>query len=168
MQSYWVPTGSMAPTIMPGDFIFSIPFSYRLWGSIFDFKRLKISFLRRGEVVLFRWPSDQNQIYIKRVIGLPGDHIIYSRKGLRVNGVKIAQGLLQSVYYQDGKGIWENLYELKEHLGGQNYQLFLRSIADNTESFDIIVPLHAYFVMGDNRDDSDDSRDWGCVPEGTQ
>ena len=90
VQPYRVPTGSLEPTILPGDFIIVNQFKYGLRFPIFNKKILKIDEPKTGDIVLFRWPKNPNLIFVKRIVGIPGDHIIYNEeKQLIINNKKI-------------------------------------------------------------------------------
>ena len=96
IQPYHVPTGSLEPTVMPGDFIAVEQFAYGLRLPVLNKKILPISEPKRGQIALFRWPKDPKIVFIKRVIGLPGDHIVYKNKRLYING----QEQKQNIFYK--------------------------------------------------------------------
>lgn len=165
VQPYRVPTGSLEPTILPGDFIIVNQFAYGLRLPVINKKIWSVGEPKLGDIALFRWPNDPSILFIKRVIGTPGDHISYHNKILSINGKKIRQedhGLAL-----DEEGFFPTLvYRKTEYLTPKlQHEIFLRKDINNNESFDIVVPPNQYFMMGDNRDASDDSRDWGFVPE---
>lgn len=154
--SYRVPTGSMNPTILEGEFFFANKLAYRLKlpftkTTIIDWKTPE-----RGDVIVFRYPPDESEDYTKRVIGVPGDVIEIIDKDLYVNGTSIGKRFIG----MDGTAI-----VFEEDLFDTRY--LIRSVSHKTP-FDtsrrITVPEEHLFVMGDNRDNSYDSRAWGFVP----
>ncbi len=166
IQPYRVPTGSLEPTVMPGDFIAVSQFSYGLRFPVLNTKFLNVSEPHRGDIALFRWPVNPKIIFVKRVIGLPGDHVVYKNKVLTVNGVRATQRFIKKTYdYGNAPGQKRLVYEMREDLGGVKHDIFIQPVGGETRNYDITVPPHAYFMMGDNRDNSDDSRSWGFVPE---
>jgi len=166
IQPYRVPTGSLEPTVMPGDFIAVSQFSYGLRFPVFNTKFLNISEPHRGDIALFRWPVNPKIVFVKRVIGLPGDHIIYKNKVLTINGVEAKQKFIKKTYdYGNGPGQKRRVYEMQENLDGVKHDIYIQPIGGETRNYNLTVPPHEYFMMGDNRDNSDDSRSWGFVPE---
>ncbi|HLD17415.1 MAG TPA: signal peptidase I [Coxiellaceae bacterium] len=165
VQPYRVPTGSLEPTIMPGDFIAVSEFSYGLRFPVWNQKIIAIGNPHRGDIALFRWPVKPSVIFVKRVIGLPGDHIVYKNKMLYINGQKIEQTFLDYAYDVEPGGYQFPVEVKEENLMGLKHKIYIRSVGGQTEDFDIKVPSDEYFMMGDNRDDSDDSRSWGFVPD---
>lgn len=165
VQPYRVPTGSLEPTIMPGDFIAAQQFTYGLRLPIFNNKFLSIGEPKRGQIVLFRWPKDLKIVFVKRAIGLPGDHIVYKNKVLYINGKKMSQKFLHNTNDLNSYG-YRRLVEVKqENLDGVKHQIYIQPVGGETQDYNIVVPPGEYFMMGDNRDNSDDSRQWGFVPE---
>jgi signal peptidase I len=164
-QPYRVPSSSLAPSILPGDFIAVKQYAYGLRLPVLNTKIVEVSEPKRGQIFLFRYPVDPNITYVKRVIGLPGDHIVYKNKVLYINGVEAKQKLLKSTHYIDENGVYftENLME--EDLDGVKHQIFVQPEGGETQDIDVVVPPGHYFAMGDNRDNSGDSRAWGFVPE---
>ena len=142
-------------------------------------KIIDVNTPQRGEVMVFRYPPDPSQDYIKRVVGLPGDKLVYKNKRLSINGQEINQ--IKSDDYQDpGRLIFTP--QFKELLGVAEHRIliepeapaFVRQIVDfpyrenctyNVDGVECVVPAGHYFMMGDNRDNSLDSRFWGFVPE---
>lgn len=164
IQPYKVPTGSLEPTIMPGDFIAVNQFSYGLRLPVFRTKIYNIGEPKRGDITLFYFPGDNKTIYVKRVIGVPGDHISYQNKVLSINGDRAWQVPLGMDL--DIEGNYSVPVQVRtEQLDGVTHKIFVKPGFRPGENFDIVVPSGHYFMMGDNRDDSDDSRDWGFVPE---
>ncbi|MBN2688990.1 MAG: signal peptidase I [Gammaproteobacteria bacterium] len=165
IQPYHVPTGSLEPTILPGDFIAVNQFAYGLRLPVLHYKILSIGEPKRGDIALFRYPLDPSQIYIKRVIGLPGDHIVYRNKILRVNGKIISVKKIGTALDVEPGAMAIPVNKEQENLLGVKHDIFQWKIGGYTGSVDTIVPKGHYFMMGDNRDASDDSRYWGFVPE---
>jgi signal peptidase I len=164
-QPYRVPTGSLEPTVMPGDFIAVEQFAYGLRMPVLNEKVINIQEPKRGDIALFRWPVNPHIVFVKRVIGLPGDHVVYKNKTLYINGVKAAQKFL---YKTDDEGAWgyrRAVYVKQENLLGIIHKIYVESGANETGEYNKIVPPGHYFMMGDNRDNSDDGRQWGFVPE---
>jgi len=166
IQPYRVPTGSLEPTVMPGDFIAVSQFSYGLYFPVVHKKFLNVGEPKRGDIALFRWPVNPKIVFVKRVIGLPGDHIIYKNKVLTINGVVAKQKFIKVTYdYGNAPGQKRQVYEMQEDLDGVKHKIFIQPIGGQTGNYDLVVPANQYFMMGDNRDNSDDSRRWGFVPQ---
>ena len=175
IQPYKVPTGSLEPTVMPGDFIAVNQFAYGLKFPIGNYKMIATGDPKRGDIVLFHYPPNPKVIYVKRLIGLPGDHIQYKNKILYINGKKQPQKLLGHDFdYGDGPGQTAPVDVYEEDLDGVWHKIFRRPDSDDgqfpleTDSmgdFSYTVPKGKYFMMGDNRDNSADSRYFGAVPE---
>lgn len=165
IQPYRVPSSSLAPTILPGDFIAVKQFAYGLRLPVTNTKIIEVGEPKRGQIFLFRYPVDPSITFVKRVIGVPGDHIVYKDKVLYINGVEAKQKLLEQTHYIDEHGVYysENLFE--EDLNGVKHKIYVHPEGGETQNIDVVVPAHHYFAMGDNRDDSGDSRIWGFVPE---
>jgi signal peptidase I len=157
LGNYKVPTGSMKPTIMEGDFFFANKLAYRLKVPFSKKTIIKWSQPKRGDIIAFRYPMDEKIDYTKRVIGLPGDTIELKNKTLYVNGKKITSILKRKI------GEFR-FYE--ENLFGKKYTVKKRDYADFQSTVEKIkIPKKMYYCMGDNRDNSSDSRVWGFVPE---
>lgn len=170
IQPYRVPTSSLVPTVRPGDLILVKQFEYGLRVPVVDQKIVPISNPKRGQIALFRNPVNPSMILIKRVIGLPGDRILYHNKTLYINGKEAKQKFLEETHYKDDAGIDHTVYRMEENLDGVKHQIFLDANYDEVDSInspyiDVTVPPGHYFMMGDNRDDSGDSRVWGYVPD---
>jgi signal peptidase I len=164
IQPYRVPSGSLAPTILPGDFIVVSQYAYGLRLPIFNTKIFSIGEPKRGDIALFHHPKD-SKLLLKRVVGLPGDHLVYRNKILTINNALMWQTPL-GMDLDIERGFSIPVQVRIETLDQVMHKIFIRPGYKNWESFDIIVPPNSYFMMGDNRDDSDDSRGWGFVPEG--
>ncbi|MCX7628504.1 MAG: signal peptidase I [Methylophilaceae bacterium] len=164
VEPFKIPSGSMMPTLLVGDYILVNKYTYGLRVPVLNDIFLEINHPQRGEVMVFRYPKDPSLDYIKRVVGLPGDHIAYRNKQIFVNGQPVPQ---QEDGYYDyvAPGLNQvSLRRLQEQLGEHRHHIL---IDDATPVLDgeITVPEGHYFVMGDNRDNSNDSRFWGFVPD---
>ena len=162
-EPFRIPSGSMIPTLLVGDFILVNKFAYGLRDPAFHNKFLPNGLPERGDIVVFRYPLDPRQDYIKRIVGLPGDHLVYKEKRLTVNGQEMAQEADGAFPVQGGhaSGV---VYRLKEDLAGIRHQVLVDPDRPS-DDFEFTVPEGQYFAMGDNRDGSSDSRVWGTVPE---
>ncbi|MGE8179819.1 signal peptidase I [Pseudomonas fluorescens] len=157
VEPFQIPSGSMKPTLDVGDFILVNKFSYGIRLPVLDTKVIQVGDPQRGDVMVFRYPSDPNVNYIKRVVGLPGDQIRYTAdKRLFVNGESIAELLVGS---EPGTLGSAELY--KEKLGAVEHLIRKEmSRYRATPDHQWTVPAGHYFMMGDNRDNSNDSRYW--------
>jgi signal peptidase I len=164
VEPFRIPSNSMMPTLLTGDFILVNKFAYGLRLPVLNDKFLQIGEPKTGDVIVFRYPKDPSVDYIKRVVGVPGDHIEYRNKKIYINGKPIPQKYLDS-YRGVGSGVGMTGANLvNEDLDGVEHDILVdprRHMMDM--EFD--VPQNRYFVMGDNRDNSNDSRFWGTVPE---
>jgi len=166
-EPFRIPSGSMIPTLLVGDFIIVNKYAYGLRLPVLNTKILNVGEPQRGEVMVFRYPNDPSQNYIKRVIGLPGDHIVYRNKHLFINGEPITQEPL-GVFA--GKGDVDFIGALPpqrrlEHIGDVEHEILVRGDVGLHNEGSWTVPEGKYFMMGDNRDSSSDSRIWGFVPQ---
>ena len=161
VEPFRIPSGSMIPSLYIGDFILVNKFAYGIRLPVFNNKVVEIDNPQRGDVVVFRYPRDPSIDYIKRVIGLPGDHIAYYNKVLYVNGKPIKREFI-SAY--SGPGEENKANEYIEDLDGVNHAMLLIPGRPGLDA-EYIVPEGHYFMMGDNRDNSNDSRYWGVVPD---
>ncbi len=163
IEPYRIPSGSMKPTLVEGDFVLVNKFKYG-WHIPYIDKRVSFGVKpERGDVIVFRYPPKPTENFIKRVIGLPGDEIIYQDKQLFINGQLIAKAFVESDYTDPIDGQPYFVREYREDLMGVEHDIYERPI--NGITFSGKVPEGHYFVMGDNRDDSGDSRLWGFVPD---
>ncbi|ESQ16331.1 MAG TPA: signal peptidase I [Chromatiaceae bacterium] len=173
VEPFRIPSGSMMPTLLVGDFILVNKFSYGLRWPVLNSKFLALGEPEPGDVVVFRFPQNESIDYIKRVVGVPGDQIWYHNKTLYVNREPVHQIQLPP-YVGEGAGKGHTgLRRAVEELDGVEHDLLINPRApdlpvgcNQLASGPIRVPKDAYFVMGDNRDNSNDSRCWGFVPEG--
>ncbi|MGZ8137044.1 MAG: signal peptidase I [Methylococcaceae bacterium] len=163
-EPFRIPSGSMMPTLLVGDFILVNKFTYGIRLPVINNKILELNKPERGDIVVFRYPKEPSIDYIKRVIGLPGDKVVYDNKKLYINDAPINQISLGR-YQGIGQGQdMTGAERLVEDLTGVEHSILLRHEAPSG-SFAYVVPAGSYFVMGDNRDNSNDSRYWGTVPE---
>lgn len=165
VQPYRVPSGSLEPTVLPGDFIVVNQFAYGFHFPIKNIRLVKLGSPQRGDIALFHWPEDPSVVFVKRVVGLPGDHIAYRHKQLFINGKPADQVLVgpdQNVI-PDQKP--EPVLKKIEHLFNVTHSIFVKPKQQYSVEGTWNVPAGHYFMMGDNRDDSNDSRYWGFVPE---
>lgn len=164
VEPFRIPSGSMMPTLLVGDFILVNKFSYGVRLPVTNTKFLDTGSPERGDVAVFRYPEDPSTDYIKRIVGLPGDHLKYINKTLYINGEKASQDIIGS-YQGVGSGVsMSGSSERIEDLTGVKHKILVipNGVAVPGE---LIVPQGQYFVMGDNRDNSRDSRFWGFLEE---
>jgi signal peptidase I len=174
-EPFRIPSGSMMPTLLVGDFILVNKYSYGLRMPVWHNRISHGDRPKRGDVVVFRYPKDESQDYIKRVVGLPGDHISYYNRRLSINGQALTikkdrdyQGLgdlnqMPGAGGCDRVGAACEVYA--EVLGEKSHTVMNNPNMTLGVSGELFVPNGHYFVMGDNRDHSNDSRIWGFVPE---
>ncbi|HDR9472515.1 signal peptidase I [Burkholderia multivorans] len=179
VEPFKIPSGSMVPTLLVGDFILVNKFEYGLRMPITNTKITQGSPLARGDVVVFRYPKDESVDYIKRVIGLPGDTVAYQDKQLTINGQPVPETPLPD-YFDDERQNYAKQFE--ETIGNKKNAIlnnpavppFVMGAYDypyrdnctyNSRGVICKVPPGHYFMMGDNRDNSADSRYWGFVPD---
>jgi signal peptidase I len=183
-EPFKIPSSSMVPTLLVGDFILVNKYTYGIRLPIINQKVIAVNDPQRGDVMVFKYPKDMNQDYIKRVIGVPGDKISYADKRLTVNGKAVEYTALDD-YLDDQhpeyhKQFVENLpngtgvtqHRILNTDGRRSIDIGavdefpLREACDYTvDRFTCTVPEGHYFMMGDNRDNSADSRYWGFVPD---
>ncbi|HEY8554833.1 MAG TPA: signal peptidase I [Burkholderiales bacterium] len=164
VEPFRIPSGSMLPSLLVGDFILVNKFSYGIRLPIINTKILDLGSPERGDVAVFRFPRDESINYIKRVIGLPGDHIRYEGKRLYINGELVPQGQATAYTVQHNGEVLYEAARMTERLGNVEHAILISPTPDHS-SREFVVPPGHYFVMGDNRDHSNDSRYWGFVPE---
>jgi signal peptidase I len=177
VEPFKIPSGSMIPTLFVGDFIFVNKFAYNFKLPFSDLFGKAVNLVdrdppKRGDVIVFLYPKDTGVHYIKRVIGLPGDRIRVQDKVLFINDQKMEQVEVPADVKEktlsdvgDPRYGGDHMRMFKENLGTKEHTLFTDGNNDYTAQFDeITVPPNHLFVMGDNRDFSNDSRFWGYVP----
>jgi signal peptidase I len=164
IEPFRIPSGSMLPTLEVGDFILVNKYSYGLRLPVGNAKFVSIGEPKRGDVAVFRYPVDPSLDYIKRVVGIPGDKIVYRHKQLFINGETVALDYVEPYVKADAQGGMGAITVFKESLPGQTHQILVNQVSGSRD-LEITVPDGHYFMMGDNRDDSRDSRVWGFVPE---
>jgi len=183
VEPFKIPSGSMIPTLLVGDFILVNKFTYGIRLPVINAKVLEINQPKRGEVMVFRYPDDPSLDYIKRVVGIPGDVVAYRDKRLSVNGQPVPLNSVGTFEYLEGGLNYVQAHRFSERLGETDHSVLvnpkvpaiqLASVHQfpNRESceyrengFECKVPQGHYFLMGDNRDSSSDSRYWGFVPD---
>ena len=164
VEPFRIPSGSMMPTLLVGDFILVNKFAYGFRLPVINTKVIDVGTPKRGDVIVFRYPENPSVDYIKRVVGVPGDHIAYRDKVLYINGVRQDQRRV-GTYVGKGAGAMMTGASLRrEELSGVNHKILVLTDSYDRD-FDFTVPAGQYFVMGDNRDNSRDSRYWGTVPD---
>lgn len=182
-EPFKIPSESMLPTLQVGDFILVNKFTYGVRLPVINKKIVETGSPRRGDVMVFRYPPDPTKDFIKRVVGIPGDKIAYTQKHLTINGKLIETESLGTATEVD-KGLGFRRFEsFREKFGEKNHKIIVdadmpgvrlggvRQFPNrdnceyNNDGVVCTVPVGHYFMMGDNRDNSDDSRYWGFVPE---
>ncbi len=161
IEPFRIPSGSLEPTLLVGDFLAVNKFAYGLRLPVLEKKVVPIASPKTGEIAVFRWPPDPSYDYIKRVIGVPGDKVAYHNKKLTINGQEMKQTFLG---YTTDESSGKAVAKYSENLQGIVHDIFIRPDAEAVD-FEIEVPPGQYFMMGDNRDDSADSRFWGFVSD---
>jgi len=159
VEPFQIPSGSMLPTLEAGDYILVNKFSYGLRSPLGYFKIVDLGQPERGDVIVFRYPENPKIDYIKRVVGVPGDRLKYVDKVLYINDEPMLITALQP-YAKDPR-----FMELQEVLGEVTHNVLQNPYESNVAVGETIVPDDKYFVFGDNRDNSRDSRYWGFVPD---
>lgn len=159
LEPFKIPSASMAPTLHVHDFILVNKFAYGLRLPVVGTKILPVGTPERGDVMVFFPPNDK-RYFIKRLIGLPGDEIRLVENVLYINGVRMEQTLLGT-----DNSSWPPVLVLKESLQSSEHAMQRYPVPTSHSNFQAVVPEGHYFMMGDNRDNSSDSRFWGMVPE---
>ena len=156
-EPFRIPSGSMMPTLLEGDFIFVKKFAYGLRLPVTETKFIETGSPKRGDVIVFRLPSDPSINYIKRVVGLPGDKIVYEHQRLTINGKTMDIKMDADDSF--------NVPVYTEDLDGRVHDILVTNSQLSMRDGTYRVPTGHYFVMGDNRDRSRDSRFIGAIPE---
>ncbi len=179
VEPFKIPSGSMMPTLLIGDFILVNKFTYGIRLPVINRKVIEVSNPQRGDVMVFRYPPDPSLDYIKRVVGLPGDRVEYRGKRLLINGHEVSVRQVDDYLSRERMQYSQRFIE---RLDGVEHEILLDGDAPNvppyTRAFPhagncnynsngltCVVPPGHYFMMGDNRDNSSDSRVWGFVPD---
>lgn len=163
-EPFRIPSGSEKPALCVGDFIVTNKFAYGVRLPVLHTKLIPVGEPKRGDVLVFLWPREPSTYFIKRVVGLPGDEIHYKNKILTINGHVAPQTFLAMERDHDDEIKSWSVLRKQENLLGVEHPIYLRPDQPSGD-FSIKVPAGHYFVMGDNRDNSYDSRYWGFVPE---
>jgi len=179
-EPFRIPSGSMIPTLQIGDLILVNKFEYGIRLPVIHTKVVELGSPERGDVIVFRFPHNPSQDYIKRVVGLPGDRVEYSGRRVIINGQPVPVTPLPRYFEEDRVQYYA---QFEEKLGSVAHRIILsegpgvapmrayqhthpQACEYAAASVACTVPAGSYFVMGDNRDNSEDSRFWGFVPEG--
>ena len=183
VEPFKIPSGSMIPTLQVGDFILVNKFTYGVRLPVINQKVVQLNNPQRGDVMVFRYPENPTLDYIKRVVGLPGDIVEYRNKRLWINGTEQAQVADGDYNYVEAGLNFVHTEKRIETLGERKHALLINpemptlhlgSVAEfigrdscryDAEMLRCKVPEGQYFMMGDNRDNSRDSRYWGFVPD---
>jgi signal peptidase I len=175
VEPFKIPSGSMMPTLLAGDFILVNKFTYGLRVPILNHAFIEMNQPKRGDVIVFHYPPAPSVDYIKRVVGLPGDRIKYQDKQLSINGEPVAlQDASNYEYVMSGLNM-VTAKKYRETLGSVDHDILIHDLMGSYEADsiggkfangeEVTVPDGHYLAMGDNRDNSSDSRVWGFVPE---
>ena len=179
VEPFKIPSGSMIPTLLVGDYILVNKFTYGIRLPVANVKVIDLNSPKRGDVMVFRYPEDPSLDYIKRVVGIPGDRLEYADKRLTINGVEVPLKRLDD-YLSKERMQYSRRYA--EKFGDGEHEILVDEDAPafipqsrafphagnctyNTRGLACTVPPGHYFMMGDNRDNSSDSRVWGFVPD---
>jgi signal peptidase I len=177
VEPFKIPSSSMVPTLLVGDFILVNKFTYGIRLPVANKKVVELGAPQRGDVMVFRYPEDPSLDYIKRVVGLPGDRIEYRNKRLSINGQPVAVRQVDDYLSRERMQFSRRYIET---LGRVDHEILLEDDAPaavmptragagncnyNNSGLACTIPPGHYFVMGDNRDNSSDSRVWGFVPD---
>lgn len=183
VEPFRIPSGSMMPTLLAGDFILVNKYTYGIRLPVVDKKIIDVNDPQRGEVMVFHFPEDPSVDYIKRIVGIPGDLVEYRDKRISINGQPLSYSengtftfetgglnFVTGIVYQEKLGEHEHAAMVIPGIPGfveQQVRTFplQENCAYNETGFSCRVPEGHYFMMGDNRDGSNDSRYWGFVPE---
>ena len=162
-EPFRIPSGSLKPTLLVGDFILVNKFDYGVRLPVIHKKIYPVNEIKHGDIIVFRYPANPSVDFIKRVIGLPGDKISYINKVLYVNGKQMPQEFQKDTQDQGPDDTSWNVVQKQEDLFGIKHAIYQAPDRASDDLKDIVVPPGMYFAMGDNRDRSCDSRYWGPV-----
>ena len=175
IEPFKIPSGSMMPTLLAGDYILVNKFTYGFRIPILNNIIVEMNKPKRGDVIVFHYPPDPKIDYIKRVVGVPGDKIQYQDKQLIINGKKLDVTFTNDYEYEMQGANIISARKSVEKLGDVPHDILVHDIPNQynadmpgaklQDGETITVPNDSYFAMGDNRDNSADSRVWGFVPE---
>lgn len=166
VEPFRIPSGSMMPTLLIGDFILVNKFAYGIRLPAVNTRIIETASPERGDVAVFRYPENPKIDFIKRIVGLPGDRIEYHNKVLTINGELAPQQYIESYTGTGGGNVMTGSRRIHEELLGVEHDILVmpgRNVFGG--DFNYVVPEGNYFAMGDNRDNSRDSRAWGFLPE---
>ena len=183
VEPFKIPSGSMIPTLLVGDYILVNKFTYGIRLPVANRKLVQMNDPKRGDVMVFRFPRDPSIDYIKRVVGLPGDEVSFRNQKLSINGQEVPLEAMPAPGFYDEDSL-RYFPEFKEKLGDVEHRILVNPQAQrpfgadgaytfpfrencrySAEGVSCKVPEGHYFMMGDNRDNSEDSRYWGFVPD---
>jgi signal peptidase I len=159
---YKIPTSSMAPTLWPGDFILTSKISYGLQLPFLPYK-IGSKYPKQGDLVVFQWSDKTNIPYVKRVIGIAGDHILIKNNKIIVNDTELQLTEIENKWSEFPGMQFMKFYE-EEDARGKHTIMHTKEAAETKEFGPFVVPPGEVFVLGDNREGSDDSRYWGSIP----
>lgn len=183
VEPFRIPSGSMMPTLLAGDFILVNKYTYGIRLPVLDKKIIDVNAPQRGEIMVFHYPEDPSVDYIKRIVGTPGDLVEYRNKRLTINGQPLAYRENGTFSFETGGLNYVTGIVYREKLGTHEHAAmtvpgipgfvpeqakrfpYQENCTYNEDGFACRVPAGHYFMMGDNRDGSNDSRYWGFVPE---
>ncbi len=183
VEPFRIPSGSMIPTLLVGDFILVNKYAYGIRLPVVNHKIIDIGDPQRGDVMVFRYPENTQVDYIKRVVGLPGDTVRYVDKQLSINGVPAPMEPAGEFIDVDSSAGFIASQRFRTALGEHRFDILVRPQQPSvllgqvrrfeghdqcryrSDGFECTVPAGHYFMMGDNRDASSDSRYWGFVPD---
>ena len=163
MQAFRVPSESMENTLLIGDFLLADKLHFADDGGMWHWL-LPYRPIQRGDIIVFRYPVDPSQYFVKRVIGLPGDRIRLQNKWVFVNGVRLQENYV--IHSAPNFDLFRDDFPLHTGMSADVNRHWRVDLNRHLDKGELVVPANQYFVMGDNRDQSLDSRYWGFVPRG--
>ncbi|VAW47010.1 Signal peptidase I [hydrothermal vent metagenome] len=165
IEPFKIPSSSMYPILQIGDFIVVNKFAYGIKLPVIQTTVIPVGTPERGDVVVFKFPNDPTVDYIKRVVGVPGDEISYFERALFINGERVKTEFMGKYRGSDSGSVMNGATVIKEFFSeNHSHEILLDMNKKSVDKKVIKVPEGQYFVMGDNRDYSSDSRAWGFVP----